>query len=1231
MPFTHLHVHTEYSMLDGLSRIDALVKRAKDQGMDSLGITDHGGMYGVVDFYQACTSAGIKPIIGCELYVASGSRLDHNAADKSPYHLTVLAQNNTGYKNLMKLVTKANLEGFYYKPRIDKEILAEHAEGLVVLSGCPSAELSRLIMDGSQADAEELVRWYQGTVPNFYLELQRHENLPFLDGLNAGLLNIAEKLDVPLVATNDLHYVAAEDAPLQDVMVCIQTNTTISDESRLKMSDESYYLKDPGEMAALFPDLPEAIANTEKIAASCQVELDFSTLHLPQYHTPEGEDADGYLRRLCWQGFSERYADGGTKEAKQRLSYELDVITETQYPNYFLVVWDIAAFARRCDIIFGVRGSAASSLALYCLGITEIDPLDYALVFERFLNIERKEMPDIDMDFQDDRREEAIRYVTEKYGADHVAQIITFGTLGAKAAIRDSGRALGIPLAEVDRLAKLVPTRVGMTLQQAYDTSPEMIEAYTTDPTLRKLLDTAFGLEGVVRHSSTHAAAVVISEDPLTDHVPLQRPTKGDERGAAMTQYPMGPVAKLGLLKMDFLGLINYTILSDAIALIRDRRGTDIKLKDIPFDDEATFALLASAETTAVFQLESPGMRRHIRNLHPESLAELAAMVALYRPGPMEHIDRFIDSKFGRVPIEYPHPALEGILKETYGIIVYQDQVLHVLRTFAGYTLGEADIVRKAMGKKIASLMQEERENFVKGAGNLGYDRSIAEQVFDLIEPFAGYAFNKAHSVSYAVVAYWTAYFKANYPVEFMTCVLNAYEGNAEKSGPAITECTRLGIQVLPPDVSRSEVRFSIDTATDSTAAIRFGLATVKNVGEQAVTQLVAERTAAGRFTTLENFARRAGANVANRRVLESLVKVGALDGFGTRGQLLASLDSITHLIQSEAQLKDSGQTTMFDLFGQSMPTPLSGVELANGTEPTKREIALWERELLGVSITAKVLDPRHAPPDAILSRPDLDAMPENEKVLLVGRVGSVRLQFDRQERRIAFVSLEIFDGSNIDVAVWNRTYEATSQLWAEGALVQIRGPVRRRNDEAGVHCEEALIYEPPEDDEDGQPISSTEVQTPHMKEWHARTPTPSPTPAVAATPGPPAATPTGPAASSNGHSNGNGNGNGHSNGNGDGHALTTDHARRKLLINMTETDRPDEDAHLLREVLQALLDYPGTDGVDLLITSEGKPWRLEMPIITTSFCTELSDRLRQMLGRDDAIILDESTPLATL
>ena len=1292
--FVHLHSHSEYSLLDGLSRIPAMVNRAKELGMNALGITDHGSMYGVVDFYTACKEAGIKPVIGCELYVAPGDMRNRGPADKNYTHLTVLAQNNEGYRNLMKLTSKAHLEGFYYKPRVDRALLEKHADGLIVLSGCPSSEISTFLIDDDYTRARETIRWCQDSFPAFYMEMQRHENLDFLDRLNHGILTLADKMDIPIVATNDLHYVNQSDSSLHDTLLCIGTNATVHDENRFKFSADSFYLKSPDEMAYLFHDLPEATSESQKIADSTNVELDFSTLHLPQYRAPDGEDADSYLRKRCWQGFEARYPAGAPPEKRDRLDYELDVIAKTQYPNYFLVVWDIAEFARENDIVFGVRGSAASSLALYCLGVTEIDPLDYDLVFERFLNVERKEMPDIDMDFQDDRREEAIQYVTAKYGTEHVAQIITFGTLGAKAAIRDSGRALGMSYADVDRIARLVPARLGMTIDLAFEQSPEMREAYEQDEQLRKLIDTAKGLEGVTRHASTHAAGVVISEDPLIEHVPLQRASKGGESSMAMTQYAMEPVAKLGLLKMDFLGLINYSILSKTIRLVGERRGERIRLPDISFDDPATYELLASAETTAVFQLESPGMRRYIKELRPGTLGELAAMIALYRPGPMEHISRYIDAKHGRAPIAYPHSDLEEILRETYGVIVYQDQVLHIMRKFAGYSLGAADIVRKAMGKKIAALMEEERENFVAGARQLNYAESDAKAVFDLIEPFAGYAFNKAHSVSYAVVAYWTAYFKANYTVEFMTCVLNAYQAH-DRVGSAVAECQRLGIAVLPPDVNRSGVEFTVDKAADGKPAVRFGLASIKNVGESAVAELVAERDDHGPFSSLEEFCKRAGEDAANKRVIESIVKAGALDAFGPRGRLAASADNIVRLMQREARLRDSGQSTMFDIFGAETPTPLGDIELIDAPEPSLRELVSWERELIGVALGRRILDPQRAPAGAILSREELDACSDGEKVLLAGEVASARLATDKQGRQICFAGVEIFDGYVADVAVWSRVLEQTAHLWQEGALVQLRGALRRRGEEASVHCDEAVEYAAPEPEPAAPSAAAAHAQgTPKLAEWTPPPPEPAPQPSAApepngayaangaappasapapaangAAPPPPAApapaTSTAPAANAasapnagasanrpappanaahaaNGAApatnsaarapvhpasaaptaNGSHVANGAATAPADSAALDE---RRKLLIRMTETNKPSEDQVLLKRVLATLLEYPGPDEVNLLVQSEGRYWRIEMPLIRTNYCGELEAQLSDMLPAGAAVTVEST------
>ncbi|MBI2872984.1 MAG: DNA polymerase III subunit alpha [Chloroflexi bacterium] len=1188
--FTHLHVHTEYSLLDGLSRTQSLVQRARELGMEALAITDHGGMYGVVEFYRACKEAGIKPILGCELYMAPESRHSKRPQDRSPHHLTVLARDNTGYRNLLQVVTKAHLEGFYQRPRADRELLAQHAQGLVVLSGCPSAEVPRLLLDGRRQEAAQVARWYASTFPSsYYVELQRHGNMPELDRLNRELLDLSRELKLPLVATNDLHYVDREDAPLQDVLVCIQTNTNVNDEKRLRMSDDSYYLKSPAEMAELFADVPEAIENTGRIAAECHVELDFATVHLPRYQPPTGEEPEAFLDRLCWEGLERRFGPD-QPEARKRLEYELEVIHKTRFANYFLVVWNIAAFVRERGILMGVRGSAASSLALYCLGVTNINPLEYRLVFERFLNVERKEMPDIDMDFQDDRRDEVIQYVAEKYGRDHVAQIISFGTLGAKAAVRDVGRALALPYADVDRVARLIPFKLGITIDEAIQATPELAQVYEEDTILRNLVDTARKLEGVVRHASTHAAGVVISQDPLTEYVPLQRPIRGDDQGTPMTQFSMEPIAQLGLLKMDFLGLANLTILARARDTVARTRDIQLELDRLPLNDRRTFDLLSSGETTGIFQLESGGMRRYIKELRPSSLGDVSAMIALYRPGPMEQITTFIQAKHGQVPVRYPHPALKAILEETYGIIVYQDQVLLILQAFAGYTLGEADIVRKAMGKKIAELMAKERERFIQGAVKRGHAAELATQVFDLIEPFAGYAFNKAHSVSYAVIAYWTAYFKANYPLEYMTSVLNSHRGNMEKVAVAVDECRRLGIRVLPPDVNSSEVEFSMDRAPDGTPAVRFGLGAVKNVGPAAVQPLVGERRAGGPFASLEDFCRRADLKGLNRRTLESLIKVGTLDALGHRSALLASVDRLLSATHKEAELRQSGQSTMFNLFGQSVPTPMGTLELRPAEPVTIREKLAWEKELLGVWLSDNPMSALalRASNQDILSRDQIDAERKGEQVHLAGQLSSVRTGKTREGRAFATGVMELFGGS-IEVVAWPDVYEKAQELWQVGNILRVVGKVRVRDDEVSIACDEVTLYPLGEEQPHGEepaPAAAPVAEAPRAREWSEEKK--------------PAARPSPPPPQKNG-------------------------APRKLLINLAETDRPEDDRYLLREVLQVLLEFPGRDGVDLVISSQGKRWRLEMPIITTSYCDELHRRLGEMLGSSTAVRLEGS------
>ncbi|MDP2953406.1 MAG: DNA polymerase III subunit alpha, partial [Chloroflexota bacterium] len=732
--FTHLHLHTEYSLLDGLCRIPSLVRRTREMGMESLAITDHGVLYGAMAFYREAKAAGIRPILGCEVYLSPLGRTSRE--DKSPHHLILLARNNEGYRNLIQLVSKAHLEGFYYKPRVDRELLERHSQGLIALSACLHGELARMVLQGRREDAAQTALWYKNVFSDFYLELQDHA-IPDQPRANRELVSLGHELGIPLVATNDVHYIEPKDAKTQDVLLCIQTNTTIHDEKRLKMADESFYLRSPQEMAALFPELPEAAANTQRIAEACSLELEFGRRHLPEIELPPGLTPDGYLEQLCRQGLHQRYREV-TAEIEARASYELEVIRQTQFANYFLVVWDLIAFARKQGILFGVRGSAAASIVLYCLGVTDIEPLSHKLVFERFLNIERHEMPDIDLDFQDDRRDEMLAYAARKYGADHVAQIITFGTLGAKAVLRDVGRALGMPYGSVDQVARLVPPALNMTIEKALGLSRELQDIYQADETVKKLVDTARGLEGVARHASTHAAGVVISQEPLTKHVPLQRPSRGEEQGMAMTQFAMDDIAYIGLLKMDFLGLANLTILERTREAIARDQGQKIDLQHIPLDDAKTYQLLSSGETTGVFQLESAGMRRYIRDLKPSTFSDIASMVALYRPGPMQHLPTFIRAKHGLEPIRYPHPALAPILEDTYGVIVFQDQVLQIARTFAGYTLGQADIVRKAMGKKIPEVMREERERFIAGATSKGFSPKIAAQVFSLIEPFAG-------------------------------------------------------------------------------------------------------------------------------------------------------------------------------------------------------------------------------------------------------------------------------------------------------------------------------------------------------------------------------------------------------------------------------------------------------------------------------------------------------------
>jgi DNA polymerase III subunit alpha len=1161
--FTHLHIHTEYSLLDGMCRIKLLINKAKELGMDSLAITDHGVMYGAIEFYQAAREAGIKPIIGIEIYIAPGSRLSRSAADKNNYHLVLLAKDRVGYQNLIQLTTKAHLEGFYYRPRVDKELLEQHCDGLVALSACLSGEVSQLILSRRYDDARKAALWYKQTFGDFYLEIMRHP-IPEMEAVNNYLIQMGPELGIPLVATNDTHYINREDASAHDLLLCIGTNTTIHDEKRLKMPGDFFYLKSPTEMAELFKDIPQALENTGRIAEMCNLDLEFGRLHLPEIELPAGKTADQFLADLCRQGLPQYYPNP-TPEIKQRLDYELEVIEKTQFANYVLVVWDIISFTKKQNILFGVRGSAASSIVLHCLGITPLDPLEHGLVFERFLNIERKEMPDIDMDFQDDRRDEVINYVSQKYGQDHVAQIITFGTLGARAAIRDVGRALGMPYGDVDRVARLIPNVVGMTLAKALDENNELKTIYQDDEIVRNLVNSARRVEGISRHASTHAAGVVISKEPLTNHVPLQRGAKMDGQEAVMTQFSMGDIAHIGLLKMDFLGLANLTILGMAKEIIRQHRGIDIDLYSLPMDDKKTFELLSAGETAGVFQLEGAGMRRYIKDLKPTVFSDISAMVALYRPGPMEHIPTFIDSKHGRKPIRYPHPALENILKETYGVIVYQEQVLFIVREFAGYSLGQADIFRKAMGKKIAEVMKKEKRNFINGAKKLEYSSELAEEVFALIEPFAGYAFNKAHASCYALIAYQTAYLKANYPAEYITAFLTIHAGELEKTASAVAECRRLCIEVLPPDINRSQIDFSLEDNGAGQSAIRFGLAAIKNVGTGAIEPIINERIQNGVFKSIEDLCRRSDLQAVNRRVMESLIKVGALDSLEKRGTLLNSIGRILSLAQREQHLRETGQSTMFDLWGEATPVPLPQLDLTPAGS-SDREKAFWEKELTGVSFSEKPFSPVFSARqgNAVFCG-NIDVELDKHVIVTAGRVISARYSFTRKNESFAIVTIEDVSGK-VEVIAWPQIYSQTEELWKEGNELIIQGKVRARDDEISVICDSVNYYEPPGDEEEAAVRPKPETL-------------PADVPSVKTAAPPP--------------------------------------ERRRLIINLKQTADTKGDISRLNKIVATLKNYTGRDEVRLNILNGGAAIPLKLPNIYTGYCPELRRQLVELIGED--------------
>jgi len=1122
--------------------------------MDSLAITDHGVMYGVIDFYLAAKKAGIKPIIGCEVYVAKNDcrSRDHNY--KNPFHLTLLAKNEVGYRNLIKLVTKSHLEGFYYKPRVDKELLKIHHDGLIALSGCAHGEVPQLILAKQFDEAAGVASWYKELFGDYYFEIQRYP-IPELEQINEGLISLSAKLDIPPVATFDVHYVEQKDAPSHELLLCIQTNTSIHDEKRLKMAGDFFYLRSPQEVEQLFSDLPQAVENTQRIADMCNLELDFTQLHLPKVSLPSQQTADAFLAELCWQGLEKRFPDAAS-EVKERLSYELDVIAKTNFADYFLVVWDITSFTRKQGIYFGVRGSAAASLALYCLGITDIDPLAYGLVFERFLNVERSEMPDIDLDFQDDRRDEVLAYVTQKYGSDHVAQIITFGTLGAKAAVRDTGRALGLPYAQVDRVARLIPTELTITLEGALQESTELHDIYSRDEVVHNLIDSAMKLEGTVRHASTHAAGVVISRDLLTNYVPLQMTGKGGQR-VIVTQFHMGNIARLGLLKMDFLGLSNLTILDRAKKTIEQSQGISLDWQHLPLDDSRTFELLASGETRGVFQLEGTGMRRYIKELRPSNFGDIAAMIALYRPGPMEQIPTFIKAKQGAIPVSYPHPALKEILKETYGVIVYQEQVLFIAQALAGYSLGQADILRKAMGKKIPQVMKKEKRNFLSGAKEKGISLQLAQEVFALIEPFAGYAFNKAHSISYATIAYRTAYLKANYPAEYMTAFLNTYSDNMEKVRSAIAECRRLGIRVLPPDINQSHADFVMEKEGEN-PAIRFALAAIKNVGRSPIENVLFARKQDGVFKSIEDFCYRVDLRNINRKVLESLIKAGAFDCLSSRKILLESADRIISLAQASRRMREAGQTNMFAVWGEVSPGFASIADEARVEDVSVKEKLLWERELTGTYFSQMLdLPSRSSSSLDAVSCGEISSEMEGETVTLSGVVTAMRQSYTREGQPFVIATLEDLEGE-IEVDTWPRVYKNTWKFWEEGNVLTVKGVVRMRGDRVQLNCQEVQYYHRSGQDS----VVATRSSLPESAQK----------PCIA------------------------------------------EAKQSRLIINVKQSQETKRDIECLHKIVDVLKAYPGEDKVSLVVINEDEVTNLEIPQIMVNRSPELKRELDDIM-----------------
>ena len=1056
MAFTHLHLHTEFSLLDGACRIKELAKRVKALGQDSVAITDHGTMFGVIDFYRACKAEGIKPIIGCEVYVAPRTRFDRvHELDASSSHLVLLCRNETGYRNLSYLVSMAYTEGFYIKPRIDMELLKQHKEGLIALSACMGGEIPKRLRNGDYAGAKihalEMQRLFGQD--GYYLELQDH-HLPEQQTVNAGILRLHEETGIPLVVTNDAHYLTREDSAMQDTLICIQTGRLLEDENRMRFETNEFYLKSEDEMRELFPNHPEAIENTHKIAELCNVEFEFGHYHLPEFKLPEGRtDSTAYFEELCWKGFDWRYPNG-TEENRGQLRYEMDVIEQMGFVDYFLIVSDFIGYAKRKGIPVGPgRGSAAGSMVSYCLNITDIDPLKYSLYFERFLNPERVTMPDIDIDFCIRRRQEVIDYVARKYGEDHVAQIVTFGTMKAKAAIRDVGRVMNLPYADVDNIAKQVPFALDMTLDKALEVSKGLSDLYNGDGRVKELVDMARKLEGMPRNSSTHAAGVVITRRPVYEYVPL-----ATNDNVPVTQYTMVTLEELGLLKMDFLGLRNLTILDDAVQMVR-RHTPDFRLDQIPDDDPEVFKMLCEGRTSGVFQMESAGMTGVCVGLKPRSIEDITAIIALYRPGPMDSIPRFIACAQDPSRISYKHPMLEPILSVTYGCIVYQEQVIEIFRRLAGYSLGQADMVRRAMSKKKVKDIERERGAFlhgdparnIKGCAANGISEQVAQSIYDEIYDFASYAFNKAHAVSYAVVAYQTAWFKCRYPREYMAALLTSVLDSQEKVAEYIAECKDNGIALLPPDINESGPTFTV-----SGSNIRFGLAALKGVGRSFMNAVLAEREKGGRFTSFPDFCSRMYEHDLNKRVLDSLIKSGSFDSMGyRRSQLLKVYEQVVDSIARDRRQNLDGQ---FDLFGGGGDLPsVPDMVLPDIPEFSRSELMAMEKETTGLYLSGHPMDEYreqsrkyHAVPLGTILADNQEEgegrYGDGQRVTVTGVVASVKTKTTKNNSLMAYVTLEDATGT-IEMLAFSRTLSESGSYLKANLPVLITGRVSVRDE----------------------------------------------------------------------------------------------------------------------------------------------------------------------------------------